>query len=64
MSAELERVGFTVELLEYWDEKGKFHYREWDPKAGGMISRSRRYSSANANGELKYTSLIVDAIKN
>lgn len=62
MSKKLEESGFKVELLEYWDENGKFHFTEWSDD-GGRISRSKRYDDRNVNGELKYTSLIVDAIK-
>jgi len=62
MTEKLERAGFKVNLLEYWDEHGKFHYVDWTDE-GGRIVRSRRYDKRNANGELKYTSLIVDAIK-
>lgn len=59
----LEKAGFLVELLEYWDEVGKFHYMEWDIN-NGYIMRSKNHDLRNKSGELKYTSLIVDAIKN
>lgn len=62
IKAKLENVGFKVELLEYWDEHGNFHFNEWDDE-GGRISRSKRYDKRNADGTLRYTSLIVDAIK-
>jgi predicted SAM-dependent methyltransferase len=62
MKARLEAAGFKVNLLEYWDENGKFHYVEWSDEAG-RISRSRRYDVRNQEGKLNYTSLIVDAIK-
>jgi predicted SAM-dependent methyltransferase len=58
----LEKIGFQVHLLEYFDERGQFHYDEWKP-ADGKIHRSKRFDERNANGELKYTSLIIDAIK-
>jgi predicted SAM-dependent methyltransferase len=58
----LKETGFKVNLLEYWDEKKVFHIREWDSK-DGHICRSKRFDSRNKNGELNYTSLIVDAIK-
>ena len=63
MKEQLEKVGFKVELLEYWDEEGQFHFTDWDPQKGGMIDRSKRFDERNKNGQLKYTSLIVDAIK-
>jgi predicted SAM-dependent methyltransferase len=62
MTQRLEDAGFVVELLEYWDENGKFHYKDWADD-GGHISRSRRYDPRNVNGQLNYTSLIVDARK-
>ncbi|NOT74806.1 MAG: hypothetical protein HOP08_07740 [Cyclobacteriaceae bacterium] len=57
-----EDAGFTVKFLEYFDENGKFHYQEWSPD-DGMIVRSKRYDDRNADGTLRYTSLIVDAVK-
>jgi predicted SAM-dependent methyltransferase len=62
MKQRLEKVGFTVQLLEYWDESGQFHYTDWTDD-NGLIRRSRRYDERNAGGQLKYTSLIVDAIR-
>lgn len=58
----LEEVGFKVNLLEYWDEYGKFHSQEWDVK-DGYIMRSSKHDKRNQGGILKYTSLIVDAIR-
>jgi predicted SAM-dependent methyltransferase len=55
-------VGFEVRLLEYFDESRQFHGTEWDPLQG-MIRRSCRFDTRNANGQLKYTSLILDAVK-
>lgn len=62
MSARLEAAGFTVRLLEYWDEQGKFHAAAWD-SGDGHIARSRHHDERNQGGKLAYTSLIVDAIK-
>lgn len=62
MKERLESVGFKVNLLEYWDENGKFHFTEWSDEAG-RIRRSKRYDSRNSDGVLRYTSLIVDAVK-
>ncbi len=56
-------AGFNVKLLEYWDENGQFHYTGWDAE-GGLIRRSSMYDSRNKNGNLKYTSIILDAEKN
>ncbi len=58
----LEDVGFQVELLEYWDENGQFHFTNWSNEHG-KVKRSKRYDERNSDGKLKYTSLILDAIK-
>ncbi|MCX6027077.1 MAG: methyltransferase domain-containing protein [Chloroflexi bacterium] len=55
-------AGFSVILLEYFDERGEFHFRDWDP-AAGYIHRSSRYDKRNRGGALKYTSIILDAVK-
>lgn len=55
-------VGFEVDLLEYFDETGDFRFSDWDPEAG-MIRRSRRFDPRNVDGELGYTSIILDARK-
>jgi len=60
--AGLSRVGFDVELLEYWDEAGSFHCRQWSDH-GGRVNRSSRFDRRNVISPLSYTSLIVDAVK-
>lgn len=57
-----ERVGFKVNLLEYFDEKEEFHYNDWDPK-DGKIGRSLRFDTRNRDGVIKMASIIIDAIK-
>ena len=57
-----EKADFRVELLEYFDSEGKFHYVNWRPEEG-MVRRSRRFDERNNAGRLKYTSLILDAHK-
>jgi len=57
-----EKAGFKAELLEYFDENGKFHYQQWE-KEDGMIKRSKRFDKRNKNGKLNYTSIILDAVK-
>lgn len=57
-----EAVGFEVRLLEYFDEDHIFHFEQWSP-SDGMITRSSRFDDRNKNGELVYTSLIIDAVK-
>ena len=58
----LKSCGFTTSLLEYWDDSGNFHFKQWDVSEG-KIHRSKRFDRRNQNGQLKYTSLIVDAHK-
>jgi predicted SAM-dependent methyltransferase len=62
LSTALRAAGFTVKLLEWWDEHGEFHWQDWS-SADGHVERSRRFDARNRNGTLSYTSLIVDAIK-
>ena len=57
-----EHAGFQVELLEHFDKNQKFHTTDWSVDKG-MIHRSMRYDERNVGGELKYTSLILDATK-
>ncbi len=59
----LQSVGFEVRLLEYFDENHLFHYEKWD-STDGLIIRSSRFDERNKDGNLNYTSLIVDAFKN
>ncbi len=55
-------AGFTVEPLEYFDEKNNFNFSAWDP-SGGFVQRSKRFDSRNLQMPLTYTSLILDAKK-
>jgi predicted SAM-dependent methyltransferase len=57
----MQEAGFQVELLEYWDEQGVFHFQEWSSNDGHVI-RSKRYDIRNKE-KLTYTSLIIDGIK-
>ena len=57
-----ESAGFHVELLEYCDEKGNFHYRHWAVE-DGMIGRSYRYDTRNNDKQLGMVSIIIDAKK-
>jgi predicted SAM-dependent methyltransferase len=58
----MTQAGFKPTLLEYFDEQGTFHATEWDPEQG-MVHRSKRFDKRNADGTLRYTSLIIDGIK-
>ena len=62
LEAVFALVGFETRWLEYFDERGTFHYQEWSP-ADGMIQRSSRYDRRNRTRELAYTSIILDARK-
>ena len=62
MRALFEDVGFEVDLLEYFDEQGRFHFRNWDPK-DGMVRRTRRYDKRNSRDCIGYTALLIDARK-
>ncbi|MGZ8216730.1 class I SAM-dependent methyltransferase [Methylomagnum sp.] len=60
----LESVGFQVEPLEYFDAAGSFHAVLWNSE-DGHINRSVRFDKQESMrvGNLRYTSLIVDARK-
>ncbi len=55
-------AGFHVELLEWFDEDGTFHRKEWQ-ESEGLIKRSSRHDERNKDGLLNYTSIILDAWK-
>jgi predicted SAM-dependent methyltransferase len=63
LSQLLEECGFTVKLVEYWDEEGHFHTTYSDEDGLGYIQRSFINDSRNSDGQPNYTSLIIDAIK-
>ncbi|OZB99017.1 SAM-dependent methyltransferase [Paenibacillus sp. XY044] len=62
LSAMFEEAGFKVNLLEYCDENGEFHYTDWDEKEG-FIYRSKRFDHRNNENSLGFVSLMVDAVK-
>lgn len=55
-------IGYDVYLHEYFDENGRFHYKDWNP-SDGMIQRSKRHDPRNSTGRLAYTSIVLDAVK-
>jgi len=57
-----EKAGFDVELLEYCDENGAFHYKYWN-EADGKIGRSFRFDTRNSMEKLGMVSIIIDAKK-
>lgn len=54
------RAGFEVDLLEYCDDEGRLHYRQWD-LASGPIYRSLLMDHRNRDGRIGFASLILDA---
>jgi predicted SAM-dependent methyltransferase len=62
LTTMFKAAGYTVELLEYCDDEGEFHYNSWDEKMG-FVYRSKRFDHRNKGGQLVSVTLIVDAIK-
>jgi predicted SAM-dependent methyltransferase len=56
------QAGFEIRALEHYDEAGRFHFHEWDPR-DGMIWRSLRYDERNRDGKPNFASIILDAVK-
>lgn len=63
LSEVFVEAGFSVDLLEYCDEEGQFHSKDWKPE-DGMVGRSLRFDSRNSKGKIGMVSLILDAYKN
>jgi len=57
-----ERAGFSVDLLEYFDEKGKFHHNPWKSEEG-LIVRSTKVDRGRIFGNLRFRSIILDGLK-
>jgi len=55
-------AGFEVELLEWCDEAGRFHFKYWN-ETDGRIGRSLRFDTRNRDGKLGMVSVILDAKK-
>lgn len=62
LSALFTASGFTVKLLEYWDNDGIFHAEKWEAH-DGLIRSSLNLDPRNLKGKIKYTSIIIDAVK-
>ena len=56
------QAGFEVELLEYCDDNGDFHYKYWN-EADGKIGRSLRFDTRNSAAKLGMVSIVLDAKK-
>ncbi len=62
LRAVFEQAGFVVDLLEYCDESGAFHYKYWNEQ-DGRIGRSYRFDTRNSENKLGMVSIILDAKK-
>jgi predicted SAM-dependent methyltransferase/GT2 family glycosyltransferase len=62
LSELLLKAGFKVNLLEWFDKEGQFHFESWS-ESDGLITRSTRFDIRNKINPTEYTSLIIDAIK-
>lgn len=62
LSEVFTRAGFAVELLEYCDENGVFHYKYWNEQ-DGRIGHSLRFDTRNTDASLGMVSIILDAKK-
>jgi len=62
LSEVLESAGFSVKLLEWFDEGKQFNQRPLGNE-NGYIMRSSLNDQRNKSNPTQYTSLIVDAIK-
>ncbi len=62
LSRVFEQAGFVVKLLEYCDENGKFHYKDWDNEKG-FIYRTFKNDHRNSKNQFNFLSLLIDAIK-
>ena len=60
--AIFEKAGFVVDLLEYCDEEGYFHYKHWN-ESDGFIGRSFRFDTRNTRNNISMVSIIIDAKK-
>lgn len=62
ISSLLIEAGFTTNLLEYCDERSRFHYKYWNEN-DGKIGRSFRYDTRNSLTSLGMVSIVIDAHK-
>ena len=62
MTEVLTNGGLEVHPLEYFDSEKQFNSIDWEPETG-LVRRSKRFDPRNKNGELVYTSIVVDAFK-
>ena len=61
-SCLFKEAGFIVNILEFCDEKGVFHFNYWHP-SDGFLYRTLRFDHRNRDGELGFVSIALDAIR-
>ncbi len=59
ISELLREQDYQFELLEYFDDSGRFHQRAWKAE-DGFVGRSADHDQRNKGGQLNFTSLIID----
>ncbi len=59
MADLLRGQGYHYELLEHFDARGRFHRRPWNAE-DGYVGRSAEHDRRNKDGQLRFTSLIID----
>ena len=57
-----DKKKFLINLIEYFEEDGEF-IQNYNEEKNGYIMRSRNNDHRNTENTIKYTSIIVDAIK-
>jgi predicted SAM-dependent methyltransferase len=62
LHALFQSVGFETRFYEYFDDNRQFRFIDWDP-AKGHILRSKRFDKRNRDGNLRFTSIVMDAVK-
>jgi predicted SAM-dependent methyltransferase len=63
LSEIFKETGFKVVPLEFWDDMGNFHKKEWETKWGKVL-RSRDFDSRNSSQKApSYSSIIIDCFK-
>jgi predicted SAM-dependent methyltransferase len=62
LEALFRSVGFETRFYEYFDDHRQFRFTDWDP-AKGHIQRSKRFDKRNRDGQLVFTSIVMDAVK-
>ncbi|MDJ0333352.1 SAM-dependent methyltransferase [Planococcus sp. S3-L1] len=62
LTSVFESAGYEVKLLEYFNESGHFHFKEWQQE-DGVVFRSKKVDPRNQGDKIMFPSLIIDATK-